>query len=153
VIQSCGVVAATAILGYSFTASFRMNRIELWAPVASQGSAATVSVLWYSPTTNASELEVSDTSMSTAMPAHLVAAPPVRSLASFWQTDLTTPLAYLTVPVGGVIDVYLDLVLEDGATTIQPSPLVLVGAIPGSTYYEPLDGRGGVFVPISLSTN
>lgn len=153
-IQSCGVVAATSVLGYSIATAVRIKRVELWAPPASLGAAATVSLFWLSQqTSNYSELEVSDTTMSTATPAHLTSSPPLLSLASFWQTDSTTNLCTLTVPVGGVIDIWLEMVLGDGLVTIQPSPLVLVGATAGALYYEPLDGRGGVYTPVSLTTN
>jgi hypothetical protein len=75
------------------------------------------------------------------------------SLASFWQTDSTGNLFSLVVPVGGVIDVFLEMILCDGTSTVLASPLVLVGATPSAVYFEPLDGRGGVYTPVSLQTN
>jgi hypothetical protein len=152
-LQSFGTMAATSILGYPIAAGFRVTRISLWAPPASQGSSATVAVQWGSSTTNPSNIEYSDTSMSTAQPAFLTCTPPKQSLAYDWQIDSTTNLLVLNVPIGGVVDLHVSLVLGDGVNTTASSSLVLVGATAGLMYYEPLDGRGGVYTPVSLIAN
>lgn len=152
-LQAMGTCATTTVTGSSIFTSVKISRVSIWSPPASQGAATTCSVTWFGNTGNSSEKEISDTSVSTAQPAHVDTRPPRNSLASFWQTTSSTALAVLTAPTGSIIDVWVSGILGDGPTTTSPATLTLVGATAGLMYYEPLDGRGGIYTPVSLTVN
>lgn len=156
-LTACGVVASTAILGYSVNTTVKVNRVEIWSPVSAQGAFTTCSVLF--PSTNQSQSrEITDTSVSVTTPAHVVATPPPLSLCSFWNNGLTVggaadPLFTLVAPSGSIIDVWVSLVLNDGVTPITAA--VLVGATVGTLYYTSLDSStsaGSIYKPVGLST-
>jgi hypothetical protein len=150
---AAGVLATSAVLGKTIFQSLRVVEIEMWTPPASQGAAATCSVLW---TGNsgfyASAVEVSDTSVSTAEPAHIRAKPPKNSESSFWGNAGTSDgLFSLVAPPGTIIDLTVELVLADGnATGLNAT---LVGATIGAIYYCSLDSStsaGSRYLPVSL---
>ncbi len=129
---ACGVVATSATVGQSIVQALKVREVEIWAPPSSQGSAVTCSILWQGGSTSQPR-EVSDTSVSTAIPAHVKSGPPAGSLASFWTTA-NNSLFTLVAPSGSIIDVTVSLVLADGnASTIGAA--VLVGATTGRMYY------------------
>jgi len=159
-LTAAGVVASSAVAGQAVNQSVKVNRIEIWAPPPSQGSFATCSVLF--PAASQSQArEVTDTSVSVSMPAHVVATPPERSLCAFWS-DATNvagaadTLFSLVAPPGSIIDVWVSLVLNDGtATGAAFTSAVLVGATTGSLYYTSLDSAtaaGSVYIPVGLTT-
>ena len=130
--------------------SVKIEEVEIWTPPASQGSAATCSILWSSSSAAApTSLEVSDTTVSVAEPAHVRARPPARSSPSFWMDVNSDSPFTITAPSGSVIDVTLTLVVLDGAAggtwTIASGTL-------GQVVYAPLDGDGDRFTPVSLTT-
>jgi len=154
-LQACGVMAATTILGYPIVSSVRVKRVKVWTPFSAANS--TCSLVWYgSVDSQFSNIEISDSSVSSALPAHISTAPPARSNASFFQWDnqsTTNTLFQLVAPAYSFIDVDVEYVLADGGNATAAASLVLVGATAGQLYYEPLDGRGGIFIPVSLTTN
>jgi hypothetical protein len=152
-LTAAGVSAATAILGYPIARAVKVNRIEMFSPPASQGAAVTCSVLFPASAANPMPREVSDTSVSVAVPAHVVAVPPPLSLPSFWQSGTGANLFTLVAPPGSIIDVWLSLVLNDNS--VPPTSAVLVGANVGSLYYCSLDSStkaGSIYQAISLSS-
>lgn len=148
IIGSTGSICTVAnSLTTNYNKSFRIRKIELWAPPASQGSVATLSVEWIGGSVNSPNREVSDSSMSTAFPAHLRAIPPVGSLASFWNAPVSgtaVNMFTLICPTNTVIDLTLDLVENDQETT-NVTNSVVTGTL-GNIYYLDLDGPALHFV-------
>jgi len=154
-LQACGCVATTATSASGIFGSVRLKQIELWTPAPSQGASATCSVRWYASNAGiAPNREVSDTSVSTATPAHLRTSPPRGSLTGFWQVDgLNSQLFDLVAPPGTIIDVWVDLILADGPAEPGAAALTVAGATVGALYYFALDGRAsGLYLPVSLTT-
>jgi hypothetical protein len=155
---AAGVSAQTAVIGNSIYQSVRVNRIEIWSPPSSQGSAVTCSVLFPSTGTVAQSMarEITDTTVSVAKPAHIVCSPPKESLCAFWQSgSYGQTLFSLTAPAGSIIDLWLSLVLADGAVATPAQTATLVGATVGNMYYCSLDSStsaGSVYKPVGLST-
>lgn len=152
-LAACGVCAVSAVSGAPIRYTVRLKQIEIFTPPAAQGAAATCSVLW--PATQRSQArEVSDTTVSTAQPAHLVTTPPAESLAAFWVNgSLGQGLCFISAPSGSIIDVWVQLVDGDGAST-GGSNAVLVGATTGVVYYTCLDSltnATGIYKPVSLT--
>lgn len=134
--------------------SVRVRRITIYAPPASQGANSTCSVEWFGAAgSNTNNLEVSDTSNSTAIPARVMTSPPRLSLASFWVAGSSTvQLASLVAPTGSIIDVILDLILcdDENGTCFQ---IPTATAALNTMYYLSLDGNTTHrYTPISLTT-
>jgi hypothetical protein len=133
-----------------FFGSVRVQSIEIWAPPAAQGGAATCSVEWIG-SNNTPNREHSDTTVSTAQPAHVKAVPPPQSLASFWSTFASGSVATITAPTGSIIDLVVSAILFDdtnntGTYTVTTSTL-------GNVYYLSLDPVASHrFAPVSLTT-
>jgi hypothetical protein len=155
-VNALGVSATTAILGQPIFQTFKVNRIEIWAPPSAQGSFATCSVQF--PGTNQSpSREFSDTSVSVTDPAHVIATPPPLSLCSFWTNaneagGANDPLFTLVAPTGSIIELHMSMIVNDAAP--PQSTAVLVGATIGAVYYCSLDSStsaGSIYKPVSLS--
>jgi len=130
--------------------SIKIREVSIWTPPASQGAAATCSILWVGIANQANNQEVSDTSVSVATPAHVKSRPPRNSLASFWQQASTTSLFTITAPSGSIIDVTLDMIVGDDENNINIS--VTTNYV-GATYFLALDGPSTHrFTPVSLTT-
>jgi len=159
-LSAAGVVATTAVLGHAVNQSVKVNRVEIWAPPASQGAFATCSVLF--PSTQMSQArEITDTSVSVSQPAHINATPPERSLCAFWSdgtniAGAADTLFSLVAPPGSIIDVWVSLILNDGTASGDAfSQATLVGATVGSLYYTSLDSQtsaGSIYKPVGLTT-
>jgi hypothetical protein len=150
---ACGVSASTAILGNAINECVRVKRIEIWTPPASQGASATCTVT-FPQALQSQAREYTDTTVSTAIPAHVVCTPPSHSLCSFWQNgSLNTPLFYLSAPPGSIIDVWVSTVLNDPFGTLQTA--TLVAASVGGIYYCSLDSTtkaGSIYTAVGLSS-
>lgn len=157
---SRGQLLSTFLLNLANGTSFgrlvsaiRVKRIEMWgAAVTSASSAASVAVTWlsnYGPNS-----EVSDSSTSTASPAHLITGPPAQSLASFWSiagSNESEIVFRVAGPIGTIIDVWYDFTLVDGVGTTVTTTNA------GSTnnlYVTDLDGPAGSaqIVPVSVAS-
>jgi len=134
----------------AINASVKLNRISMWSPPSAQGSSVTCSVDWIG-SANSPNQEISDTSVSVAQPAYLSTSPPNQSIASFWHVSSDAAICTLVAPVGTIIDVDLDLVLQDddlSAVVIA----VAVGAA-GVQYFLSLDPNATHrYIPVSLTT-
>jgi hypothetical protein len=156
-LTASGVCATTAILGKALFFTVKVNQIEIWSPPAAQGAAVTCGVL-FPASNNSPSREVTDTSVSVATPAHVLAQPLPLSLSAFWQNggSAADPNMFtLTAPSGSIIDVWLSLVLNDGSPVDVDNTATLVGATVGSVYYCSLDSSisaGSVYKPIGLTT-
>jgi len=135
----------------AFTGSVRVKRVEIWAVGQTLGTAITCSVLW-AGTTNSADVEVSDTSVSTAAPAHINSRPPRNSLASFWNIAGTQTLFSLVAPAGCIIDVEVEQTLFDDDNGSNATVSVAT-AVVGTVYYLSLDPNATHrYAPISLTT-
>jgi hypothetical protein len=152
-ITMCGNVAATTTSAYSIWGAVKLKRVSVWAPPPSQGSAITTSCVWSAGTSgqNFVNMEVSDTSNSVATPAVIHTSPPKESQASFWQNvGNNADLFNLVAPTGSIIDVTVDMVLADNE--LPPIDSTVVAATVGDIYFSGLNGWGGTYAPVSLST-
>jgi len=154
---ACGTVCAVANTSCTiFTDSVRIRSIEIWSPAPSQGTAATATVLWNQLSagiSNMSTVEVSDTSMSTAYPAHVKCRPPKASFAANWTSSAATSptLMTLSIATGSIIDLEVDLILADTGAS-GPVATIATGVL-GTVYYLPLDGTTSHnVIPVQLST-
>jgi len=144
-----GTVTNTTVVAW--TSSLKIRGIEMWTPPASQGASATCSIDWFS-TTNQPSMEYSDTTISTARPAHVKSRPPAKSLASFWQQAGSASTAFtLVAPAGTIIDLDVDGIMIDldvVGVTFAPATVVV-----GKPYYLALDGfASNLLVPVSMTT-
>lgn len=147
-----GCVATSSTTGKPIFQTMKVNRIECWAPPASQGSASTVTVLFPNALKSPAK-DYTDTSVSVAEPAHVIAVPPSQALCSFWFGDSTSDILFtINAPSGTIIDLWVSGVFQDGAA--NANVMVLVGATTGAVYYACLDSltnASGVAKPIALS--
>lgn len=153
---AAGVMATSSTEGHAIFRAVKLDQIEIWTPPASQGQSATCSVYWSSGGPNVGMTrEVSDTTVSTAIPAHVRTSPPANSLASFYgagTTGASPTIASLMAPTGSIIDVWVSLVMADG--DFDGAVAVLVAAGTGRVYYCCLDSvtaATGLYKPVSLS--
>lgn len=146
---SAGIMAATTTSAYPLLMALKLNKIEMWAPSGAANTSSTVGCSWSTnSTTYVSLQEISDTSCNQARPAHLVAIPPKRSLASDWvQCGVNTQyLATLTFPVGVIVDIHFVGVLADNL--LVGTAVTIAGGTVGGITYQPADGDGGVLNPV-----
>jgi len=88
------------------------------------------------------------------MSAYVTAVPPKDSQQSKWFTPATGNVNWftLTVTQGGVIDVEMDLVLQNGETPVQVSGSQTAGSV-GEVAVRALDSGGSQdLVPVSYVT-
>lgn len=147
-----GAVGRVANTSLSLIAnSVKLHRVSIWSPPASQGAAATCSITWSTAQTFTEMSEVSDTTLSTAVPAHVSSKPPPGSAASFWIGGTTSDTVMtLEAPVGSVIDVHCTHVLQDDQAA--GASYAAAAATIGALYYLPLDGATDLYLPVSLGT-
>jgi len=114
---------------------------------------AIVQLQWssnYGPTS-----EFSDTGNAFA-PAHLIVTPPPQSLASFWSltgSNESEILATYSCSIFTTVDVYVDMVLEDGESVATVT--TTASGVAGQLYAGYLDrsvGAGALFIPISYQS-
>jgi len=152
--QALGMMATTAVVAWPIVQSFKLNNIEVWSCPSTTGVGSTVTLLWgdAGSAVNTTSREVSDTSVSSAFPAHIRTSPPRGADCAFWQVLGGATLFKITVPAGAVIDLHVSCILADGQNAAASST-VFVGATAGYVYYEPLDGRGGSLTAVALTSN
>jgi len=130
--------------------SFRLRKLEIWSPPPSQGATVTNSVEWLG-TANSPSIEVSDTSVSVSRPAHIMTMPPRSSLAGFWQLNTGSTLFNLNAPIGSIIDLSCDMIVDDSGAAVDTIAAATV--VLGKIYYLALDhGTSDLIVPVSLTT-
>jgi hypothetical protein len=135
-------VATSATTATRALFSIRLRSVEIWAPMASDLVPVTASIEYLSGSAlfgGRSQIH-SDTSMGSAQPAHVRAAPASEALASKWfNSGASATLFRLNGPDNSIIDVDFEYTLNDAgsATSIVNAP---VGAATGAMYYGALDG-------------
>lgn len=142
---------ATNAFAVSVFGSVKVNNVSIWSPPAAQGSSVTCSVEWITTPAQGNNREVSDTSVSTAVPAHVSTGPPLHSLASFWQNSSSNALFTLTAPAGSIIDVSLSLIMWDDDE--PQDAIAIANGTSGNMYYLSLDPNATHrYTPVSLVT-
>lgn len=112
---------------------------------------STASIEWLS--TYGPSKEVSDTG-TPLHPALLISSPPPQSLAGFWSltgVNESDQLLALTVPIGAIVDVWVEQIVNDGQTPVTQS--ISNTATAGQVYALAFDGvSSNKLVPVSYTT-
>jgi hypothetical protein len=151
--QSLGIMAATATTAYALYGAFRIKEIEMWCAQTNTAGAvlATCAVSFPLGTSFQSNREFSDSSMSPAYPAHIRVKPPGNEYAAFWSTYTANGYIAFSCTQNTIIDIVVEATLRDGTASV-PAAITVAAATIGAVYYEPLDGQGGVILPVSRSS-
>ncbi len=149
------IMATGATTSNTLSTAFRLRKVEMWGPMASDLVPVTVSVEFqFTPTSGLggpSKLQ-SDTSMGSTVCAHVSAVPPAGSSASFWQADYTTDgMCLLNGPSNSVVDLTIEYTLNDSLAA--GTAVTVVAATAGVIYVRKPDvSSTAVLVPISFPT-
>ncbi len=149
-------VAATTTSAYRLASAWRLRKIDIWGPMASDLVPVTVSCDWSGSTTSGMygrSNRVSDTSMGSTEPAFISTRPPPGSQLSQWNSGTSSlALCVLTYPAGSVIDLTYDVVCRDDGTAAATT-VAVAGATVGANYVRALDSTSGVnLLPVSYPT-
>jgi len=150
-------VATTATSAFQIADFIRIKKVEMWAPPTSSLAPVTVTIDWSG--SNSAGLfgksnRVSDTSMGSTEPAHILSRPPSGSQISQYLSAGTAATAFqLTFPSGTLIDFSYDLVARDNGQSIAVGGPV-VGAFAGANFVRPLDSTLGtpVLIPVAYAS-
>jgi hypothetical protein len=134
----CGCIATTTASASPIASAVKIESVELWGAPSSNAAATRVSLTWAAFGETGLPSEVSDTSLSTARPAHLRAAPPDQSLASFWHVEPVVSQNLLTyyIPQGGIMDIVVSFQFKDVEVN---SPIAGSALTVGNLYHKNLD--------------
>jgi len=155
-----GNLLATFVMGSTPTGCYRMisgiklNRVELFTQAVPGTSFASVALTWLG--VNAPTTEKSDTTLSSAYPAHIATSPPIDSSAAWWSTigvNESENLFSISCASYSIIDIWCELVLLD--TGLGVTQLTSGATNLGVFYYCVLDGPNGTgsCVPVGTSTS
>lgn len=149
-------MAATTTSAYRLLVALKIEKVEMWGPMASDLVPVTVSCEYNTDASTGFGQRTSlwsDTSMGSADPAHVIARPPSQSLASMWQSRAgASQLCLLNFPVNTLVDITLSVVLQNGESPLAVTQAV-AGATVGKVYLRALDVNGsGLLVPVSYPT-
>ncbi len=155
-VLAAGAVCSSANATLSAIAmAVRIRAIHIWAGAATAGTPVTASVK-FAPIVNVGSnfgnIEISDTTMSTAIPAVVHAKTDKNTAAHVWNgpdAGGSIILAWLSFPAGAIVDVEAEWVLADD---VAATNLAVASAAAGVMYYPPLDGGSDVLLPVSLIT-
>jgi hypothetical protein len=140
----CTATNSTTVL---LARSCKIHSIKMWSPgVAGPTS---VSIEWTAGVGFNRAEEISDTTVSTAIPAHVSSKPPHGSFADFEFSEGSSVPAVLKVPADTVVDVHITHWFNDTSSIVSRS--VTAGNL-GEVYYFALDGAANTLVPVGLKT-
>lgn len=133
--------------------SVRIISVEVWSiPTTSATSSCKVEWKGDSSLAGFQQLEVSDTSLSPNIPAHIVARPSRGTVPAMWhQGGFSQNMFTVSVDSRGIVDVTLQLILRDAPTSSTATFTIASGSL-GTAVYSPLDGSGDKFTPAGLTT-
>lgn len=139
---------------YRLISGVKLNRVEIFTQAVPGTSSATVSLTWQG--VNAPTTEISDTTLSSAYPAHIATCPPMDSSAAWWSTigvNESEKLFTLSCASYSIIDVWCEIVMLDtglGVAQVTVNPTNL-----GVLYYCVLDGPNGLgyWSPVGTATS
>jgi hypothetical protein len=115
---------ASTLVAFPLIDRFRIVQIELFGPMTATLAPVTVKLEYSSAGSaqfNSASKLYSDTSMSSSSAAHIKAAPEPDSVAAMWLGNTNTQTLFnTTLPINGIMDITLEIVLNDGGT---PGPV------------------------------
>jgi hypothetical protein len=111
----CGCIATSATTASPIASAVKIESVELWGAPSTNAVASRVSLTWNAYGETGLPSEVSDTTLTTARPAHVRASPPAQSLASFWHVEPVVSQNLFTyyLPQGGIMDIVVSFQLKD----------------------------------------
>jgi hypothetical protein len=146
-------VAATTTTAYTIIDTFRIKRVTMWGPMASDLVPVTVSLEWVDAVTQLDSNRAlhSDTSMGSNRCAFISCKPPKMTTSVMWQGDSTNPAFILNGPVNTIVDVTLQFTIINNLNgDDNPVAITVAGAAVGQVYMGRLDGpTTGLLVPVS----
>jgi len=158
-------VATGSSTAYELASGVRIRRVQIWGPMASNLTPVTVAVEFppLAIAVGQPSSITSDMSMGATRAAYVNARPKAQSFAGNWLPTVglsgaaTTDVMLLTYPLGAVVDLDLDFVLQNGQTPQQVNAAAAPsGATVGRVYVRGLDeeATSGVptLVPVSYPT-
>jgi hypothetical protein len=145
--QMVGVIATSATTSVMLSNVYRLRRLSLWAWPNVLGTPVTVS-LGFANSEGGADGQTSrpvvcaDTSNSLDTPAYVTLKPKKGSdNAALWfntQTGNSTAQIILSMPIGAILELDVDFVVDDlGTPNTGP---VLIGATLGVTYHKIVNG-------------
>lgn len=146
----CGTVNTAANIQTLITAAVKLHSVKIWTPPSAQGLSSTCS-LEYANATFAPSSEVSDSTMSTAVPAHIASTPPAGSVAAFWITGTGNTIFTIVAPMGSIVDLDMSSVLVDTNAASNAITTTAAGTL-GEVYYLGLPSTSPALTPVSLNT-
>lgn len=144
-------MASGATAAYRLFGSFRLNRVKVWGPMASNLTPVTISLQFPAvpvPGFSGPTKLLTDTSIGSVRCAHINATVPRATYAFQWQTYTVgagNQLFYLDGPVNTIVDVTFQYVLFnnfDGVTGSIQVNAAVSGATAGIIYIRALDSNG-----------
>lgn len=150
------IVATTAVLGNSPFSAIRMKRMQIWAPVVTNGTPVTIVItpVTTDPGNNCfTDLPetITDTSQTLDLPAYVDYKPSVDSPAGSWHASIVLGAVLMSIlaPIGSIMDVEFQAVFNTTFTTTAYTT-VLAGATPGTVYSRAFVAN---FVPVAVNNN
>lgn len=119
--------------------AMKVKYVELWAE-PDPSAASRVDLEWVSSTGGFAgpSAVISDTTLGTALPAHLKSRPPPMSLMAQWLQPTTGTLFTVSGNIGSIMDINLTYCLQDGLTA--GASKTVAGATSGIVYVVSPDG-------------
>lgn len=156
-----GMALAMAVTTTSLTSlytAFKIQRIKIWAPPASNLVPVTTTLIWGSANSTAftsagsAQKTVSDTSIGSAVGAFISSRPPKNSPAAFWQRPTTAnqiPLFELQAPINTIVDIVLSL-QNDMNADATPTTVTIAGPANVGEVYGSLIETAGLLSPVGI---
>jgi hypothetical protein len=141
-------MAASATTAYSTIGAIKIKKVRIWSPIISAYTPQLVQIEWngglYAPSA------IHSATSEGVFPAKLQTSPPLMSSPSLWSlsgaSNLAEVLFSVTAPTGSVVQLQCAVRLMDDEAA--PTVIAALGATPGKTYYNYLDGlTSAVFTP------
>lgn len=150
-------MASAANAAYSLCDAFRIKKVRVWAPMASNLSPVTVILEWSNQDAISFQSDATrhtDTSMGSARPAFISCKPPKGSVQGMWiSTGNGFGLFKLTCPINTIVDFQVQLRVRDGTQAARAVNAAVAGATAGQVYCRSLDSTtSNLLVPVALST-
>lgn len=153
-------MATTTTQLTSLYTAFRIRRIKIWAPPASNLVPVTTTLIWGSAnntsftSAGSAQKTVSDTSIGSTVGAFINSRPPKNSPASFWQRPTTSnqiPLFELSAPINTIVDVQLSL-QNDMNADATPNQVTITGPASSGEIYGAQIETGALLIPVGVKT-
>lgn len=148
-------MATGSSAAYRVFGAAKLNSIEVWSGNATGNAVNTIEVELATNNPNFGSMSkiFSDSAIGTANVAHVKAIPPRDSFSGAWLPTVGSTeyvLAYLTLPLGSIVDVNMtvDLIDEEAATPVTGT---VSAATLGVLYTRSLDNHSSnVILPVGV---